>query len=47
MSSEKAEELLKDMLKPLYYRTDKKWTPEDDDKISTVINELRKICNKP
>jgi len=47
MSSEKAEELLKDMLKPVYYRIDKKWTPEDDNKISAIINELRKICNEP
>lgn len=47
MGSEKAEELLKDMLKPLYYRIDKKWTPEDDDKITAIINELRGICNEP
>ena len=47
MSSEKAEELLKYMLKPLYYKINKKWTPEDDDKISTVINELRRICDEP
>ena len=46
MSSEKAEELLKDMLKPLYYRIDKKWTPEDDGKVSTIINELKRICNE-
>lgn len=47
MSNEKAEELLKDILKPLYYRIDKKWTPEDDSKISILINELKTICNEP
>ena len=43
MSKEQAAELLKDILKPLYFKIDKKWTIEDDDKVSNLINELEKI----
>ena len=43
MSKEKAAELLKDILKPLYFKVDKKWTIKDDNKVSNLINELEDI----
>ncbi len=43
MSKEKAAELLKDILKPLYFKVDKKWTSEDDNKIDKLVNELEQI----
>lgn len=46
MSNEKAEEILRDILKPLYFKIDKKWTDEDNNKISALINELKTICNE-
>jgi len=42
MNKEKAADLLKDILKPLYFKIDKKWTPEDDNKVYNLINELEK-----
>lgn len=43
MSKEKAAELLKDILKPLYFKVDKEWTIEEDNKVSNLINELEEI----
>jgi len=43
MSKAKATELLKDILKPLYFKIDKKWTVEDDAKVSNLINALEKV----
>ena len=40
MSKEKAAKLLKDILEPLYFKIDKKWTAEDDNKILNLIIEL-------
>ena len=42
MSKENAADLLKDILKPLYFKIDKKWTIEDDDKVYNLINALEK-----
>ena len=41
MSNEKAEEILKGILKPLYYRIDKKWTSEDDNRVANLIKEIK------
>jgi len=43
MSKENAADLLKDILKPLYFKIDKKWTSEDDDKVSNLINALEQL----
>ena len=43
MSKENAANLLKDILKPLYFKIDKKWTIEDDNKVSNLINELERV----
>ncbi|MGB9979514.1 hypothetical protein [Methanobacterium sp.] len=43
MSKEKDEEILKDILKPLYFKVDKKWTKEDTNKISNLIDELEDL----
>ena len=41
MSNEKAEEILKEILKPVYNRIDKKWTSEDDTRVSNLIKEIK------
>lgn len=41
MSNEKAEEILKEILKPVYNRIDKKWTNEDDTRITNLIKEIK------
>ena len=46
MSKEKAEEILKDILKPLYFKIDKKWTIEDDNRISNLIKEIEDVNNR-
>ena len=43
MSKEKAAQLLKEILEPIYFKMDKKWTTEDDNKVSNLINELEGI----
>ena len=43
MSKENAAKLLKDILEPLYFKIDKKWTAEDDNKICNLINELEEV----
>jgi hypothetical protein len=46
MSKEKAEEILKDILKPLYFKIDKKWTIEDDNRVSNLIEEIEDVDNR-
>ncbi len=41
MGNEKAEEILKEILKPVYNRIDKKWTSEDDNRVTNLIKEIK------
>ena len=41
MSNERAEEILKEILKPVYNRIDKKWTSEDDNRVTNLIKEIK------